>query len=267
MKIEHPEGFDKIKLSLIVYGLTGVGKTYFIASANQCEYTKPCLYVLTDPGDTTLADYPDLDFVRVKTIEELQEVYDFIRYENTKYKSVALDSATELSNISLSEVTGAIDVIGDDGDIAFKDLANGKPPDRYHYNQSRQHMRNFFRAFRDLSKLKKKKRRVHVFITALEKKDEARNLLCPSLPGGMAQESGAYVDILARLTVRLVNKNEKEEEVRHLLLTKRADDDEGFVCLAKNRGGRLGSHLWRPTVGKIFDKWVGAPSGGKASKG
>jgi len=122
-------------------------------------------------------------------------------------------------------------------------------------------MRRFIRAFRDLAYLPEKDRRIHVFLTALEKIDEARSVVCPSLPGLLGVEIGASVDILARYSFKQLDWEEDGtpgKTVRHLSMKEFINDD-GIKHLAKARvpkGARFPTAFRSPTVNKILGQWV-----------
>lgn len=250
MKITKSSQTKDIRMSIIIYGLTGSGKTHFCGTAQDCEQTSPTLIIDIGGGMTTLIN-KNIDIVRPTSLTELQEVYDFLRSENEKYRSVCVDGLTGTQReLSMPEIQGT--------DMAdpYGDFPGAMPPDRRHWLQSHAHMRLILRAFSDLCEMRPKSRRIHVILTALEKKDEDRNIVCPQLPGVVGVECGADVDILARLSIQTRTIKEENVVMRHLR-TFEMKDDEGMKMLAKNRGNKLGTHMWQPTVGKIIKKWYG----------
>lgn len=250
MEVIKPETRGEIHLNVILYGVTGVGKTVFCGTANECKFTRPSLVVDVEGGTLSLSGQ-DVDVTRPKSFKDIQVIYDFLRNENTKYKSVCVDSLSEIQRkISMGEIMEDLDE-----EAAYQNLGKAVPPNRQDWLRSHEHMRKFIRAFRDLSYHPDEKRRLHVFMTALEKADETRSIVCPQLPGLLGVECGAYVDILARLSVQKRTVKEEEVEARHLL-TQDYTDEDGTKYLAKNRGGKMGVSTWNPTAEKLVRKWV-----------
>jgi hypothetical protein len=251
MKIMKPEKQEDIKLNMIVYALTGGGKTHFCGTAAECPDTSPMLYIDVGGGSATLAGR-DIDMLRPKNMEDLDTIYKMLLNENTKWKCVCLDGLTavqaELSMAGVMETAKqAVDIY---------DLSESTPPRQNDWMRSSFQMKNVLRGFRDLAQLEgaRKPYSLHVIMTALEKQDEKREIVCPSLPGVLGIECGAYVDVIARLSRQLKVVEDKQVEMRHMILDEWTDD-VGVKYIAKNRGQRLGKAMWEPTVGKIIERW------------
>jgi hypothetical protein len=233
--------------------MSGVGKTFICGTAENWEGSSPCLFIDVEGGALTLHDVvPNVDVVRPTNWAELQNVYNFLRNENTKYKSVVIDSLTEVQRaISMAGILGDVDDGG-----TYSDLERSNPPNRADWLRTSEQLRKFIRAYRDLSYLKDEKRRLHVIFTALEKYDEKKETVCVQLPGALGLEAGAYVDILGRLSIVETVDPETSAKVtkRHLLVSEYTSED-GTKFLAKNRGGRLGTSMWNPTVRDLIGVW------------
>lgn len=255
MEVHKVETGEDIRINMLVYGLTGVGKTTFLGSAQDCPATSPALLVDVEGGSLSLSG-SDIDVFRPTNFTQIQELYDFVRFENTSYRSVLVDSITEIQrNLSMGGI-----LRGPENDTNYNDLANYTPPDRYDWLSSGEQMRRFIRAFRDLAYCEEKERRVHVFFSALEKTDDVRSNVCPSLPGLLGVEIGASLDVLGRLSVQrvTVGEDEEEKELRNLLLHERTDDD-GIHYLAKMRkplASAFPTEMWNPTVAKVLALWA-----------
>ncbi len=249
--VERPE--DTEFTSAIIYGETGSGKTRLLGTAVDCEATNPCLLIDVEGGTKTLRGIK-IDVVRPSSWKEIQDIYNFLRHDNTKYRSVGIDSLTELQKkYSLGTILG--DLTGE-GESDYTDLGGTVVPTRQDWLKTGDQMRKFIRAFKELAYLKDVKMRLHVLMTCLEKYDDKRNQVSPLFSGALAGESGAYVDTLARLS-HITTEEEGEEgklvrtSRRHLLVDSYTDAD-GKRYLAKNRGSEV-KHIWDPTIELIIN--------------
>ena len=248
MKITHPRRPEDTKFSALFYGFTDSGKTYLLGTAEDCEETSPTLFINTDLGDTSLADHPKISVVSPTNFDELQEVYDYLREDNTKYRSVSFDGLTaQQREISMPTIMDEID-----DEQTFKDLSSSKPPTQQNWLRNQFQMRKVIKAFRGLTRLDSK-HRIHVFFTAGERLDDRRDLGVPALPGVLGAEVGGYLDVMARL---VLSTDEDGKEVRHLYTTKHESEDD-FAYLGKNRLRRLPNRMKNPTIGRIMEYWMG----------
>ena len=265
LQIEQPEDSDE--LNMILYGETGVGKTLLAGTAADCEDMAPVLYMDFEGGTQTLRGI-DVEIVRPRDWKDIQEVYDFLREGNDKYQTVILDSLTELqSKHSMGTQLMQDKAVKQKLDIAemdyYDDLEHVSVPDRQDWLRTRMQMIDTIRAFRDLAYLPNRDDRINVIMTALEKFDEKKQAVCPQLSGLLGLECGAYVDILARLSIQnvVLETDEEDEETeestelpRHLLVSQHIDA-LGVSYKAKTRGGRLGKQFWNPTMQDIIERW------------
>lgn len=252
MKITRPPKPESAHFNALFYGSTGVGKTTLLGSAQDCEATSPMLLIDVDGGLLSLAG-KKIDVVRPTNFSQLQEIYDFLREDNDKYKSVGIDSVTEEQRvISMGSIMKDVD-----DDLAYKDLGRETVPHRQDWLKSAQQMRKLIRGFRDLSYRRDPDKRLHVFMTALEKMDEKSGYGCPALPGVLALEAGGYVDVLARLVIRRRTdpETEKSTEAR-FLHTREYTTQDDVTFLGKNRLGRLGKGVWNPTIDSLIKLWT-----------
>jgi len=264
MDIFRAETGKDIHINLLVYGATGVGKTTFLGSAEACSLTAPMLLVDVEGGILSLAG-SDIDIVRPQSFADIQEIYNFLRFDTHRYRSVGIDSLTEIQRkLSMGGILGDLDE--DDEEKRYQNLEVYKPPDRYDWLSSGEQMRKFIRAFRDLAHLAERGKRMHVLFAALEKKDQERSVVCPSLPGVLGVDVGGSVDMLARLSIQqvVVGQEEEERELRNLLFHTRTDDDGEFQILAKVRkplNADFPHEIWRPTVYRVLRAWIEAATG------
>jgi len=245
--IERPE--DSSHINMIIYGESGSGKTYLGGTAQDCEDASPVLYIDFEGGTETLRGKP-IDIVRPKNWIDIQNIYDFLVNENDKYRSVVIDSLTELQKkLSMGSILGEL---GPDTD-RYLHLERAIAPTISDWLRSGEQMRKVMRAFRDLAYLSDRDRRVHVVMLAQEKADDKKGVVCPSLPGALGVDCGAMVDILARLSRRTITDDDGNTTTRSHLLTDVYTDQLDVRYLAKNRGGRLPLSIWDPTIEKILE--------------
>lgn len=255
LNMEEPKSPEDIKLNSFFYGLTGTGKTWLLGSAAKCKATYPMFFIAIDPGELTLAGIPKerMEILKPNTFAEIQDAYDFLRFENTKFKSIGLDSTTEMHDkLSMGKI---LDVVQEDG--SYGNLETSVPATQYDWLQSGEQMKRNIRAFRDLASLREVDRRLHVFMTALEKTDEKRNVVCPALPGALGVSVGAHVDILGRLSWARIKRNDEIIEVRKLDL--KQIESEGYTYLGKARSPmeiKLPVKIYNPTVAKLIKLWM-----------
>jgi hypothetical protein len=241
-------------LNVIIYGASGAGKTALAGSAQECEATSPTLFIDVDSGTATLQG-KEIDIVRPRSWKDIQKIYEFLLNENTYYKSVIIDSLSEMQKkFSMGTILGEIKEGGD----SYNDLGSTPVPTRQDWMKTGDQMRKLIRAFRDLAYNERENGRVHVIMIALEKTDDKRKVVCPSLPGTLGQDCGAFVDVLARLSRQAVEEEGDDGMVsvtHRILLTDTYVDEEGMNFLAKDRSSKL-DVIWDPTMSDIMEAFL-----------
>lgn len=103
----------------ILYGPSGSGKTTLAAT-----WPKPLLLVnIKDDGIGSIKKVKGVDVVDVFTYEDLEEVRDALHTGKTKYKTVVLDTITQLQDILVQEKIGGKD--GFQKRVSFGTLKRG----------------------------------------------------------------------------------------------------------------------------------------------
>jgi phage nucleotide-binding protein len=226
-------------LKFLIYGYPGIGKTVFCATAQKDARAKDALLIDFEGGTLSIAD-SDIDVVRVTDFKQFNDVYEFLHSESTKanprYRTVILDSMTEIQKLNMASVIGSAMISNPN-----------KDPDRPlidDWGKSQEQMRKLIRAFRDL--------KMHVFVTALaqEIKDERDGSITvkPSLPGKLADEVCGMLDIVGYLGML-----EKTVEGQRVLVRQMLVQPMGKF-IAKDRSDRLGQIVENPTVTSVLDK-------------
>jgi phage nucleotide-binding protein len=191
-------------VKVLVYGQAGAGKTSLIK-------TLPSPIVLSAEGGLLSIQDADLPFIEITSMTELQEAYTWLTSsdEAKAYKSVALDSISEIAEVCLNTEKKAT-----------------KDP-RQAYGAMQEQMADIIRAFRDLPGR-------HVYMSAkLEKtQDEmGRVLYSPSMPGNKTGQALPY--FFDEVLALRVEKDGDGATQRALMC-----DSDG-LWLAKDRSGKL----------------------------
>lgn len=98
--------------SMVVYGPSGSGKTTFAASA-----PKPMLYIdVKDDGTDSISDVKGIKVARCESTRDLEEVYWYLKANPDKFKSVVIDTCTQVQSLAVNEVVASGKKKGKAGD-------------------------------------------------------------------------------------------------------------------------------------------------------
>lgn len=220
-------------MNILIYGESGVGKTRLAGSADSVPRMRKVLVIDLEGGTLTLEqNNPDVDIIRVKNWNEMQEVYDALYAGDHEYETVIIDSLTEVQKFNMySVMANRVETSSAQVDI--------DAPDIRAWGINLEQMRKYVRAFRDLP--------INTIFTALVKddKDKRTGLTTrkPSLSGKLASEVAAFLDIVVYLYMK-----EVDGEQTRLLLSSATDD-----VIAKDRTGKLPVVIQNPTMETILD--------------
>lgn len=224
---------DKIEfLNMLVYGEFGVGKTYLCGTAQDHPKTGPILLLDAEGGTVTLRHRKDIDVVQPRTLEDISKIHEQLRVNNDGYyKTVVIDSLTELADLDMREVMRKMHQARPDRD---PDVA-----DKREWGIVRTHMRRIVRAFKDLP--------MNTIMTALllQDKDDitGKTTFYPSLSGKMRTEIPGFFDVVGYMSSQV----DGEETIRRIQFLK---TDK---VTAKDRTSSFGSYLENPTIPMMFD--------------
>jgi len=146
---------ERFLLNGLVVGPAGDGKTSLLATAADVEEMAPVLFLDIEGGTLSVAHRQDIWKERIKTVDQFESVFWKLANgakEYAEFKSVVVDSGTELASMGLEETVSD----------AFKKGGNRESRDDVQlqdYGKNTTRQRRLFRWFRDLDK--------HVLITAL----------------------------------------------------------------------------------------------------
>lgn len=218
-------------LNLLVYGESGVGKSRLSGSASEIADMSPVLLIDFEGGTLSLKDiYPTVEVVRVKEFDELQSVYNDLHLGRHGYKTVVIDSLTELQKLSMAGIMR--EVVRKDSD------RDPDVPGLREWGKSSEQIRRFVRAFRDLP--------THTIFTALSKQDKdtrtGMTSTRPDLPGKLASQIAGFMDMVLYLYIRQV-----EGENQRLLLTTSTE-----TTIAKDRSAKLPPVVENSTMSAVY---------------
>ena len=239
MTVKWPKGLDIVKIQdkrdlfvkCLIYGMPGVGKTVLSASAQRVPDLSPVLFVDIDKGTMSIRDEEgDIDLLEIDEWKQINPALDVLLRGGHGYKTLIIDSITELQKIEMEARNSGIPSIQD-------------------WQGSGIEIRRVIRKIKNLP--------MHVIVTALERedKDEFTQVIMrrPDLPGKLASGSSAAFDIVARLTTDL------DGDAR-VLMTKL-----DARTLARDRSGKrnqLPGIIQDPSFPKIWELMFGGENDG-----
>ena len=230
LQVQSPDAMLSF-LNLLIYGDPGVGKTYLAGTAEDSEDTSPVLFLDVEGGTTTLRKRKSLDVVPVRSIKQLTEIHNDVYKDPNYYKTVVIDSLTELQALDMRDI--------------MRELIERRPdldpdvPSQREWGKSRERMRKIVRAFRDLP--------CNTIMTALEATDKDDNNVVthyPSFPGKLKSEIPGFMDVVGYLYATV----EREETIRRIQFAKTRR------IVAKDRTDALGDMIESPTIPTIWER-------------
>lgn len=222
-------------LNILVYGKSGVGKTTFAGSADAVPALRPVIVVDIEGGTESLRNsYPGVETVRVTTWKEMQQVYNTLYEGKHEYRTVVLDSLTEIQKFNMYNIMHDL--------VALKPDIDPDIPDMRMWGKNIEQLRRFIRGFRDLP--------MNTVFTALVKEDKDSKTgaitMKPMMSGKLADETAAFLDIVTYMYVKQVSKDD-EVVTKRLMLTQATESQ-----VAKDRSGRLPTIIESPDLGEMY---------------
>jgi phage nucleotide-binding protein len=87
--------------SWAIYGRSGSGKTTFAAS-----FPKPILLLdVRDQGTDSIMDEEQLDVKDIESLDDLEDVYYYLKEKPKAYKTIVIDTITQMQQIFMEEVS------------------------------------------------------------------------------------------------------------------------------------------------------------------
>lgn len=226
-KIEKPRPMSA-KWSMILYGGKGVGKTSLAGSAALVEELSPVLFLATEDGSSVLArDYPDdpnLDVVNVEEWLEAQPLINAVANNETKYKTVVIDTIPELQELLKAHISG------DSGEMRIQDW--GTIADNTVKIVKMLHRSPYVNV---------------IFTSHMEKvkdEDSGKVLISPYFLGKKSlQEALKPIDIVCYLAVT------QDKATKETLRVLQTNPDGKYD--ASDRSGKLDAYIPHPSFGEI----------------
>lgn len=231
LNVTEPEVVEFV--NMLFYGESGVGKTHLCGTAADSEETTPLLLVDCEGGHATLRKKKGVDVRRARTLNDVQDIHnELFKHNKGWYKTVALDSLTEIQDVDMRYIMKETKANAKDPDKIDVDV-----PSPREYGKTRVHMRTIVRAFRDLP--------MNTVITCLEreiKNDQGVVIrIRPNLTGQLMAEIPGFMDIVGYY----YTGNTPDERVMQFVKTKKV--------LAKTRFPELGDKITNPTIPQIWE--------------
>jgi phage nucleotide-binding protein len=217
-------------LNILFYGESGVGKTILAASADAVAAMSPVLLIDFEAGTWSIKDkYPNVDILRPSKWDDLGTVWDTIRQNPSRWRTIVIDSITEMQKFNMSGIMKKLVIDKPDRDPDVSGLQE--------YLKSGEQVRRFVRAMRDLP--------VNVIFTALDAADEDQQThirrTTPDLPGKLKGQVAGFLDIVGYYYKKRVG-----DEIKRCLLVTGTDKQ-----IAKDRSDKLPPVMVDPTMTEI----------------
>lgn len=230
-------------LNMLIYGEPGVGKTYFVGTAQDHKATSPLLVIDIDGGISTLRKRHDIDVIQVRSVKQLIDVYRDLKNaipsdgKKFPYGTVAIDTYGELQSLDLTEIMVYASKTNDKID---KDV-----PDQRGYGKSLSHMREILRLFRDLP--------CNTIFTAHSRSDRDNNmklLTYPNLVGQLRVVAPGFLDIVGHYRAEADGVDaDGKPLIKRLMQFAKTD-----TTIAKDRTGAFEPVEVNPTIPSLWDK-------------
>jgi len=153
-----------VALKGLLVGSPGSGKTSILATANDCPEMAPLCVLDFESGLLAVAHRGDVYREQIKSMKHLDEVFWAIVNRKSgweMFKTIGLDSASELADLCLQEIVGAaFDKATSNSELAHRDDVDSVM--LQDYGKSTRRATRLFRWLRDLDG-------INVIMTALPK--------------------------------------------------------------------------------------------------
>jgi len=234
-------------LKMLVYGPPGAGKTVFLSTVLEEPSMLPALMLDLEAGTMSIRSkcaYVDftniakptqdkLNVLRVARWDDLVKVYDLLWDGSLAYKTVLIDSLSEINQMNLTHVATK-------GSMQRPSLKNPAVPEIRDYLISNTTMMEFLRGLRDLSG-------VHVIATALQEAEKTEEDMViqiqPLLSGKLSRRVMGIFDIVGYMSI--------DAATRKRVLS--CQPTAKIIAKDRTEGGKLGAKIENPTFAKVLE--------------
>lgn len=237
LQTKRPQRENAI-VNLLIYGGSGVGKTLLAGTAAMVEEMSPILVIDAEEGELTLGALESvaskIDIVSLNQWKKLQNIYDDLYDGKHPYKTVVLDSGTEIQQLAMNDVLGTTSRV----------LDIGITPEFKDWYKNTEQMRRMVRAFRDLP--------MNTIVTALEMDAEDPRtkvrMKRPAFSNKLSAQVPAFFDAVFYMYVKEVKGDAAN---LRLILTDKTDR-----VVAKCRVQNVPLVLENPDMPMLYDYLV-----------
>jgi hypothetical protein len=232
-------------LNMCIYGDSGAGKTTLAASAEDVPEMRDVLYIDVESGDLALQNRPRLNVIQINKYSQIARIYEWLRAhcqardagdidtlrrmdraiygedrEPPRYKTVVLDSLTELAKLCMYSVSLV--------NLSDPNLKLDVAPDQPGFGEWGKQgdlIGLLIRCLRDLP--------INVIVICGEKsRDEEakKDKLGPDLPKSLARRLPYFLDVFAYLRTQTTGVEKGQMKVERKLCL-----NPGDTYFAKNR--------------------------------
>jgi hypothetical protein len=235
------------RVKALFYGRPGAGKSTLAATASCVPEMSPVLYINAESGIMSICedwenriDTSKIDIVDFAGYRELLQLFDYLAFAEHPYKTLVLDSLTELQTYIVNRWKDHLIPKTEQG-FALNEEDDKRKTLKV-YERATDQLRSLTRKFRDLP--------MHVVMVAHDDTSEQNGLAIthPALTPKFRDSVVGYMDLVGYLTTRELSKDDEREVVRLLTFVPRP------TRVAKDRspGGKLGKVMEDPTFAQLW---------------